>query len=116
MEESSCHQKMTEYICVPCEETFQVKNDSMKHRKHHHLNRVLLCKHYKESFTCQFGEKCWFRHEKNQTENIIENHRNHEITDKIFQMLEQFTKRMVMLEEEVKSIKQLRLNNSSNIL
>ena len=105
MDDSSCQKKIKNFICVPCEDTFESKNEFMKHKKCLHPNNVLICKNYKNHLTCQFGEECLFRHEENLTKNNIEKQTNNEIMEQIFKMLEQFTERMIMLENIVKTNK-----------
>ena len=83
LDEGSCYQRMEEYKCVYCDETFHVKSEFMKHKKNHHSNNVASCKNYKKDLTCKFGEKCWFIHKENCTKNIIENQQNNGVTEKI---------------------------------
>ena len=100
-DDSSCHKEMNKFICVICEETFDKKNEYMIHKKNLHGSNISICKNYKNQMTCHFGENCWFRHENN-SKNILENQQNDKITEQILNMLEKFTERMLLLENEVK--------------
>ena len=71
----------------------------MKHKKDKHPNKVSICQKYKEHYTCRFGEHCWFKHEKNMEDISME---NSETTEKIFNILEKFTERMLIIESQVK--------------
>jgi hypothetical protein len=81
--------------CKMCGENFNSKNDLHCHMKHGHTMSVPLCKNASKN-TCWYGaENCWFRHE--QTEKIIINE-SQEITAKIFDMMETFSKRIIQIE------------------
>ena len=51
-----------------------------------------------ESKTCSYSDHCWFRHERESMNS------NQEMTEKIFNMMEKFTKRMIDVENMIKSL------------
>ena len=75
----------------------------MKHKKYLHPNDITICK---ESFNCKFGNKCWFKHDKNKTKNNIANEQTNDIMENIFELLEKFTEKITSLENKVKTIEQ----------
>ena len=75
----------------------------MTHKKQEHRQSVPACVN-KSQGTCVFGEeKCWFRHnttdENNQTKNKEEVNKNKEVMERIFNMMETMTKRIMKIEE-----------------
>ena len=75
-----------------------MKSDFMKHKNFQHQNNVTLCMSYNEDFCCRFGNNCWFKHEDSDHEAMFEDEHNNETTEKVFNILEEFTKRIVLLE------------------
>ena len=54
------------------------------------------------SGTCRYGnELCWFKHENNNGVNDNGNYQQ-EVFDKIFNMMEKITERVLIMENEVK--------------
>ena len=47
--------------CKYCGESFQSKNDLMKHRKIKHNKNIAICRE-QENGNCKFGNDCWFKH------------------------------------------------------
>ena len=43
---------------------------------------------------CDYGKRCWFRYEKNEIK-INEVNSTNEVTEKIFNIMEKFTKRII---------------------
>ena len=71
----------------------------LHHKKHEHRESVKRCK----NTNCRFGVKnCWFLHEE---EKFLEEPKNQGITEKIFNMMETFTNRIVNLENQTKNDK-----------
>ena len=97
-----------EYRCQHCEIVFRFRFEFMQHRKQHHLETVPICRDTL-SGTCQFGTvKCWFIHD--ETESSKENRNteypkndnlNQEVIVKMFNMMENFTKRIMDLENKI---------------
>ena len=84
-----------------CEQVFDNRYKFMHHRKLEHEQTVPHCKKA-SSWTCWFGSrKCWFLHEKdtlNQNgneEKLNGKKYNEEVIQKIFDMMETFTTRIV---------------------
>jgi hypothetical protein len=97
---------VTEYKSRICEKVFKAKAEFMKHRRHEHVERVPVCRDALNG-TCQFGNiKCWFNHEDIENFNGNENMKNgnnfnQEVIDKIFDMMENFTKRIMEIENNL---------------
>jgi hypothetical protein len=96
----------TDYSCNLCAKTFQIRANLMKHQKIDHEDTVNTCNHALKG-TCHFGsENCWFRHEEQvitngdkKNMNNVEN--NQEVIEKIFDMMEKFTDRIVHIENNI---------------
>ena len=93
------------YTCNICKKTFKLRSDSMYHRKQEHKEIVPQCKN-KES--CKFDNaKCWYLHNE-QNEKNVENHveqeydNNQLLLEKIFDMVEKMTERILKLENPSK--------------
>ena len=93
-----------EFKCSLCDKSFKIRYDFMHHRKNAHPEIVPECK---DSYgTCKIGvTKCWFIHNDREMDNgnyIIENthDKNQEMIEKLFDMVEKFTERIVHLENE----------------
>ena len=75
----------------------------MHHRKKEHSETVPKCRN--DYGTCQFGiTKCWFNHDEHQAINT-ENHNEKDVIDKLFNIVEQCTERIVQLENKTESDK-----------
>ena len=62
--------------CFICSNTFDSKTLLMKHRKKDHHNLIKPCTQFKQN-NCRFrSESCWFKHEEDVTEDVIENKEN----------------------------------------
>ena len=77
----------------------------MHHKKAKHRNFVPCCRNNLQG-TCWFDEtKCWFTHddtkESDKSENDKEKTEKKEIMEKIFNMMETFTKRIMKIEERL---------------
>ena len=91
-----------EYRCRICETVFSVRFEFMQH----HLETVPTCR---DAFsgTCQFGRvKCWFNHDETDSSNANRNTENannvnQEVLDKMFNMMENFTQRIMELENKI---------------
>ena len=97
-----------EYRCRICEKVFRVRFEFMQHRNQHHLETVPT---WRDTFggTCKFGRvKCWFNHDETDssnanrnTENANNDNVNQEVLDKMFNMMEDFTQRIMELENKI---------------
>ena len=102
--------KSVEYPCNQCEKVFVTQTDIMEHRKKHHKQLVQLCKN-ENNGTCIFGfKKCWFRHDNEQTNNKNKKHEkdieeNKEVTQRMFEMMETITQRVIQIEMKTTHIK-----------
>ena len=81
----------------------------MSHMKEHHSKFVPNCKNA-DNNSCQYGtKKCWFRHGDNnemiENMEIEENNEKNEMFQKLFEMVEKYTERIISLENELKQSK-----------
>lgn len=103
---SSPDKPLTSFKCNYCEKVFDNRYEFMHHRKLEHAQSVPHCKKA-NSGTCWFGARnCWFLHEADTSiqngnkENLNGNNYNEEVIQKIFDMMETFTTRIVQLEQK----------------
>ena len=99
-----------DYSCAHCEKVFRNRGDLMKHRKTKHLEYVSTCS-YALNGMCHFsGKNCWFVHEDEEMEkNKYEKSKDlkhiinsdNGVSEKIINMMEKFTKRMIDLENRL---------------
>ena len=97
------------YSCADCDKTFKNRGDLMKHRKNAHIESVSTCRHALNG-RCHFSSKdCWFIHEDermgkniNEKDNELKNLEtpDNEVTERLMNMMEKFTKRIVELEHK----------------
>ena len=92
-------QQIKEFICSECKEKFNMKVEFMKHKKNNHPTNIQICMKHKKGF-CQFGDRCWFKHE-NDDETIVDNSISNENIEQLFGILEMFTERIILLENKV---------------
>ena len=101
-----------EIKCNICGQIFQGKSSFMKHRKKYHIKNVPKCRSLQNG-TCQYGsENCWFKHndllindeinEVHEQMDIVENDEKSEMMQKLFEMVEKYTERIILLENEIK--------------
>ena len=95
-----------QFNCTKCDKEFTYKHEFMHHKKDEHRHSVPVCKNQAQG-TCVFGEyKCWFRHnteeEKDELQNKAEKDENKEVMERLFNMMENVTKRVVRIEERNK--------------
>ena len=87
-----------EVNCNICNKTFNTFNNYRHHKKQEHRETVRQCNQNKNK-DCKFGDlNCWFHHE-NDT-NLYKKD-NQEVTEKMFSMMEKFTKRIVDIENHM---------------
>ena len=93
-----------EFKCILCDKIFKTRYDFMHHRKNEHPEIVPECK---ENYgKCKLGvTKCWFIHNDggiDEGNNIVENShdKNHKMIEKLFDMVEKFTERIIQLENQ----------------
>ena len=85
-----------EIDCKICGKLFTNLNQFLNHKKNEHATSVQQCKHEKNN-SCPYGpQKCWYLH--SLTKNNEVNNVNQEVIEKIFNMMEQFTDRILNLE------------------
>ena len=89
--------------CNKCDKEFGNKPEFMRHKKQEHRQSVPACVNETQG-TCVFGEeKCWFRHNNkdgnNQTNNKDKVNENKEVMERIFNMMENMTNRIMKMEE-----------------
>ena len=101
LNESAACQEIKEYICSVCEDKFIVKSELMQHKKIHHPKNIQICSKNKTD-SCHFGDKCWFKHEEKIDETMNDNTMTNENIEKLFQILEQFTERIIKFENQAK--------------
>ena len=103
--------ELPEFKCNNCDKVFVNKFEYMHHRKQDHKESVPQCKKGMGG-TCWFGPKnCWFQHEERQISNENGNNKeemneaimntNQEVIEKIFDMMEKFTKRILLIEKKI---------------
>ena len=95
------------FNCNVCEQVFNRKKDLQHHKKQEHIMSVPLCRNYSKN-TCWYGDdKCWFQHLEIATgynqQNLI--NQNQEMTEKVFDMMETFTQRIIQLENQMEMTK-----------
>ena len=90
--------KSSEIDCNICGKVFTTRNQFLNHKKMEHVTSVQQCKHEKRN-SCPYGaKKCWYLHSLPENNGI--NNVNQEVIEKIFNMMEQFTKRILTLENQ----------------
>ena len=86
------------------EECWFNHSSTQKHRKKEHKDLVVPCRNMLKG-TCKFGKsKCWFNHDNLENSNESEenensNKENNDVIQKIFEMMETMTERIVQMEE-----------------
>ena len=87
-EESDSPNLAQKITCYVCNESFDVKNDLMIHRKNYHTVTVKNCSKFSED-TCRFrSDTCWFMHGKDETDKNQEEeeeHKEEHIEQPVFQ-------------------------------
>ena len=85
-----------------CGKVFTTLNQFLNHKKIEHVTSVQQCKHEKNN-SCPYGtQKCWYLHslpKNNEVYNV-----NQEIIEKIENMMERFTERILNLENQTEPI------------
>ena len=93
--------KSVEVDCNICGKVFPNINHVLNHKKIDHIISVQQCKNETRN-SCKYGaKKCWYRH-KSQTSNE-ENNFHEDVIEKLFNMMEKFTERILSLENQTKS-------------
>jgi hypothetical protein len=91
---------VVQYECNLCNEVFQGKSQFMKHRKSKHNSDIEKCS-YASGGVCKFGaDKCWYSHNNNENYAYQDKSNNQEIFDKLFQMMEKMTDRILYIENK----------------
>ena len=108
----SSSEETTGYDCRFCGKTFKIRSDFMNHQKHQHKTHLPTCRNDVKGF-CEFGpDLCWFNHTLKEKENDNEDNReivfhnttskgeNNELMEKLFDMMEKFSQRLVLIESK----------------
>ena len=108
--DTSSKKSIQVYKCNICEEEFKIKSVYMNHRKAKHSENIPSCKN-EITGSCQYGsQKCWFNHDKIQTNenansienmNNLENGQQYEMMQKLVEMVEKYTQRIIYLENSM---------------
>ena len=95
---------LEDYTCNICDNIFKDKSEYMHHRKKEHKEKVLNCKHGNNG-GCHFGHgKCWFIHNDIQNiEETKEKENTNEIMQKLVEMFERQTEKILLLENTMNS-------------
>ena len=77
----------------------------MKHMKKEHVKHVQMCRNYIQGCCRYDTTNCWFKHgdDEKDVKDINENENQVEMMQKLFEMVEKYTQRIIMLENELKS-------------
>ena len=94
----------SETKCNFCEQTFPNMSEFLTHRKKYHLQFVPPCRNLPNGACNYTNENCWFNHKDNEMTNENENNENEieenrEVIQKIFKMMENFTKEIIQIKE-----------------
>lgn len=91
------------FTCSICKKVFKLRSDYMSHRKKKHIEIVPKCR---SAETCHFGiSNCWYNHSelndsKEENMDISNEDNNKKILEKLFDMVEKMTERIVQLENK----------------
>ena len=97
--EKSAKRTPESYSCNICENFFGNRFELMHHRKAEHSETVPKCRN--DQGSCQFGiTKCWFKHEEQHDDTENHNENKQDVIDKLFNIVEQCTERIVQLENK----------------
>ena len=78
---------------------FGNRSEFMHHRKAEHSETVPKCKI--DHGSCQFGiTKCWVKHDEQHDDTENHNENKQDVIDKLFNIVEQCTERIVQLENK----------------
>ena len=88
--------------CSFCDKIFSVLPELLKHRKKEHKDLIAPCRNILKG-ACKYGtSKCWFNHDDIENPNESEvnvNKENNNVIQKLFEMMETMTERIVQMEE-----------------
>ena len=85
-----------EFKCNVCDIKFKTKAELRIHQKQTHKENIKACIKFKKG-SCQYdNENCWFLHDY---ENVQQND-DKEIIQKLFEMMEKMTERILKIENE----------------
>ena len=88
-------------MCNTCDKQFRSKSEAMKHKKLTHKELTEPCRHA-ASGVCMFGnEKCWFNHGNEHLEEQKAAEVKKELFEKMFDMMEKMTERIVLMENKM---------------
>ena len=75
----------------------------MNHRKHNHSENVPTCRNFSNG-SCEYEHgSCWFKHSDTVFENTnVNGIENDNITEKLLSMMEKFSERLTMIENNTK--------------
>ena len=87
--------RKSEFKCNVCKQLFDNHNILMLHKKSEHTTTVKKC----TNMSCWYGDmKCWFLHDLKTDD---EEKKDQQITEKMFNMMEKFTERLIALENNL---------------
>jgi DNA repair exonuclease SbcCD ATPase subunit len=90
--------------CNFCDQIFPNESEFLTHRKKYHIQFVPPCRNLPNGECNYTNKNCWFNHKENLMINENENNENEiegnrEVIQKIFEMMENFTKEITQLKE-----------------
>ena len=94
------------FKCNICEQAFKTKKETHYHQKHEHALSVPQCKNESLKICLYGAEKCWFQHNEHEDHKKYQN-QNQDITEKLFNMMEKFTERIIIIEKKNKNDKSI---------
>ena len=84
-------------MCTFCDKEFHIKTDLMNHRKYEHEEKMKSCKKASRG-ECPYNTNCWYKHKEVE---IVNQNQNQEMFDKLFEIMEKFTHRIVNIENNL---------------
>ena len=96
-----CKTQTSEIKCNFCEKQFTNLSEFLTQRKKYQKQIVPICRNLQNRKCGYTNENCWFIHNENKDNEveIEEDKENKEVIQKIFQMMESFTKQIVQLKQ-----------------
>ena len=109
------------FKCNLCGETFEGKNDFMRHNKSYHIENVSNCEKYAKGLCTRNDSQCWYKHQESvkQSKQHADDHDQHHPQDQqqVFQQVlenppppEQTTRIMEMMDNLCMRMKKMEEN------
>ena len=89
--------EIQEFKCKTCGKVENDVNNFLLHKRNEHEETVQQCRNGE---SCTYKQNCWFLHKKQLNKETDQN--NLEVVERIFNMMENFTERIVKLEKIMK--------------